>query len=84
MKKTQKKPYSTKEARIKNDYSLINVFDDRKYSMSALGDSTKRLWGREKAKTFGDLLTRWWPSQPHRQVEDMLSTSEVDDMGTRP
>lgn len=79
-----KKPYSAKEARIKNDYSLINVFDDRKYSMSALGDSTKRLWGREKAQTFGDLLTRWWPSQPHRQVEDMLSTSEVDDMGTRP
>ena len=51
--------------------------------MSALGDSTKRLWGIDKASTFGDLLSRWWPSQPHRQVEDMLSTSGVHDMGTR-
>jgi len=78
------KPYSAKEARIKNDYSLINVFDDRKFSMSALGDSSKRIWGRDKAQSFGDLLTRWWPSQPHRQVEDILSTPSVDDMARRP
>ena len=69
---TVSKPYSAKEARIKNDYSLINVFEDRKYSMSALGDSTKRKWTSEKAQTFGDLLSRWWTSKPHRQVEDIL------------
>jgi len=72
------KPYSAKEARIKNDYSLINVFEDRKYSMSALGDSTKRKWV-DKAQTFGDLLSKWWTSKPHRQVEDMLVGGQVDE-----
>ena len=78
------KPYSAKEARIKNDYSLINVFEDRKYSMTALGDSSKRKWGREKAQTFGDLLSKWWTSKPHRQVQDVMGGGQNDDMGNRP
>jgi len=81
---TVMKPYSAKEARIKNDYSLINVFAERQYSISALGDSTKRLWVGEKAKNFGDLLTKWWYSKPHRNIDDILSTPDTHDLVTRP
>ena len=36
------KPYSAKEARMKSDFGLINVFEERKFSISVMGDSNKR------------------------------------------
>jgi hypothetical protein len=74
------KPYSAKEALIRNDPNLINVFEERRFTIKALGDSTKRLWGRILPRTFGDLLTRWYDSHPHQQVEYALmdATDHVD------
>ena len=74
------KPYSAKEARIKKDYSLINVFEERKFSISAFGDSNKRVWGGERPITFGDLLTRWWPSKPHQRLEEQWLHGLINDM----
>ena len=62
-------PYSAKEARIRNDYSLINRFRDRPFSMQPKGDSLKRLWGFTTSRTFGDLLTNWFKSRPHFEIE---------------
>ena len=69
------KPYSAKEALIRNDPNLINVFEERQFTLKALGDSTKRLWGRIVPRTFGDLLTRWYDSHPHQQVEYSLTAA---------
>lgn len=63
------KPYSAKEALIRGKPELINVFRKAPYSLAALGDSTKRLWGATVPKTFGDLLSKWYDSHPHQQIE---------------
>ncbi len=63
------KPYSAREAMIRSDSTLINVFEDRTFTISAKGDSTKRLWSGITPTTFGSLLTDWFESNPHRQVE---------------
>lgn len=63
------KPYSAKEALIRNNPELINVFEERRYTLSALGDSTKRLWGSLIPQTFGDLLSQWYESHPHQSIE---------------
>ena len=63
-----RRPYSLREARIKGDLSLTNVFSNHTYSLNALGVSTKRLWGGETPEKFGDLLNRWYMSTPHQQV----------------
>lgn len=65
---TIRRPYSVREARVRGDLSLTNVFDNHNYTISALGDSTKRLWGTSTPSNFGDLLTEWYPSFPHQQV----------------
>ena len=63
------KPYSAREALIRNDPDLINVFREQSYTMRALGDSTKRLWGSIIPRTFGDLMSRWYDSIPHQHLE---------------
>ena len=65
---TIRRPYSAGEARVRRNMSLMNVFEEFSYTIRPAGDSTKRLWGRQKPRTFGDLLTRWWPSFPHEQL----------------
>jgi len=65
---SHRRPYSAKEARVRNDMSLINVFEEHNYSIQPCGDSTKRLWSGPTPQTFGDLLTQWWTSTPHQQV----------------
>ncbi len=65
------KPYSAKEARAKSDMRLMNVFEERTFSMKALGDSTKRRWRGEKPSTFGDLMHNWYVSTPHRNLEGL-------------
>tara|TARA_R100001086_G_scaffold249206_2_gene188213 strand:- start:544 stop:2577 length:2034 start_codon:yes stop_codon:yes gene_type:complete len=66
---TYKRPYSAKEARVRNDLNLMNQFEEMKFSFSALGDSKKRLWLEQIPITFGDLLNRWFTSTPHRELE---------------
>lgn len=68
--KETRRPISAKEARVKGDFSLMNQFLPRANTFSALGDSTKRLWPHEIPSTFGDLADRWWPSIPHRELEE--------------
>ena len=59
------RPYSIAEARIRGDYSLINVFRVVRASIKALGDSNKRQWAADKPQTFSDLQDRWFTSEPH-------------------
>ena len=73
------KPYSAKEALIRNNPELINVFEERRYTLSALGDSTKRLWGSVIPQTFGDLLSQWYDSHPHQSIE-LISRSGLADV----
>jgi len=61
------KPYSAREAKQKSDYGLINIFEERHYSMSVVGDSTKRVW-ESTPETFGELLTTWFSSKPHESL----------------
>ena len=61
------RPYSLGEAKVRNDYSLINCFRIVDLSISACGDSNKRKWV-EKPKTFGDLLSGWWPSETWEEL----------------
>ena len=65
-----RKPWSAREARVRGDFSLMNVFENRGYAMRALGDSTKRLWLEERPQTFRDLSSRWWESTPHRDLQE--------------
>jgi len=62
-----RQPYSVKQARMKGDLSLTNVFADHKYSIQPAGDLNKRYW-LKRPQTFGDLTENWWPSDPHINV----------------
>ena len=63
-----KKPWSAREARQRSDFSLINVFEERKFTMSAMGDSNKRMWLEGTPATFGDLLNGWYNSKPQERL----------------
>lgn len=56
------RPYSLGEAKVRSDYSLINIFRVVDLSIRPCGDSNKRRWLR-KPQTFGDLLNGWWDSE---------------------
>lgn len=56
------RPYSLGEAKVRSDYSLINLFRIVDVSITPCGDSNKRKWS-EKPQTFGDLIDRWWDSE---------------------
>lgn len=66
---TVNKPWSAREGLIRDNIELINVFEERRFSINAVGDSTKRLWGSVLPTSFGSLLGSWFKSHPHRQVE---------------
>ena len=66
----RRRPISAKEARMKKNFGLMNQFIPRGYRFAALGDSTKRLWPEAIPRSFGDLLEDWWPSTPHRDIEE--------------
>ncbi len=65
---TVNKPLSIRQARIKKDMSLINIFTEQDFTIKATGDSTKRVWSGETPVIFGDLLERWFTSLPHRNL----------------
>lgn len=78
------RPYTAKQARQKGDYGLINVFEDHNFTMTPLGDSTKRLWPNAIPRLFGDLLTTWFPSQTHNKIDIVEHVANLDDMDRRP
>ena len=61
------RPYSLGEAKVRNDYTLVNQFRIVDLSISACGDSNKRQWTK-KPETFGDLLLDWWPSNTWEEM----------------
>ena len=67
--KTVRRPYTAREARQRNDYSLINRFEPRNFTMTPMGDSTKRMWVEATPKLFGDLLSTWFKSTTHEKVD---------------
>ena len=56
------RPFSLGEAKVRSNYELANVFRIVDLKITACGDSAKRKWDH-KPSTFGDLFTRWWPSE---------------------
>lgn len=69
LQKTIRRPYSAKQARVKGDYTLINRFEPFTCSITPMGDSTKRMWGEATPKIFDDLLTAWWKSSSHENID---------------
>lgn len=65
---TVRKPYSAREAKQRGNLDLINVFDDRTFTLSAMGDSNKRRWPGGTPETFGSLLNGWFESKPHERL----------------
>jgi hypothetical protein len=55
------RPYSLGEAKVRNDYTLVNQFRVVNVSISPNGDSNKRRW-EYQPQTFGELMSQWWPS----------------------
>lgn len=76
---TRWQPYTASEARVRGDYSLINRFRENQYSIKTRGDSQKRLWGFNQPRVFADLLTRWYSSRPHQQLETAVRLTELTD-----
>ena len=66
---TVRKPYSVKQAAIKKDFSLINVFEEHTFTITPNGDSNKRMWPYKTPNKFGDLLNQWFPSYPQEKVQ---------------
>lgn len=62
--KTIRRPYSAKEARVRQNLSLMNVFRPVKQTLKVQGDSEKRLWHNRPQK-FNEIVDKWWPSSSH-------------------
>lgn len=61
------KPYSAGESRVRNDFSLLNIFAERSFTLRPFGDSTKRRI-LSRPTTFGDLLTNRYETVPYNTV----------------
>jgi hypothetical protein len=57
------RPLSAKQARMKSNLDLINIFTPQIETMTAFVLSDKRRW-KERPKNFEELSSRWWPSLP--------------------
>jgi len=66
---TVRKPYSVKQAAIKKNFDLINVFESHDFTITPNGDSNKRMWPYEVPEKFGDLLNGWFTSYSHEKVQ---------------
>lgn len=65
---TVTRPVSAKQARIKKDMDLVNVFTPQKETMSAFVISDKRMWIK-RPHTFSELASKWWPSYPLERLK---------------
>ena len=61
------RPISAKQARMKSDLDLINIFTPQNETMSAFVNSDKRRW-LDRPHTFGELKSKWWPSLPQERI----------------
>ena len=61
------RPLSAKQARMKSDFDLINIFLPNKEIITAFVDSDKRRY-TIRPVIFQDLLDRWWPSYPQERL----------------
>jgi hypothetical protein len=73
---TKSRPKSMKEARMRKDYSLINIFEEQEYRMRPFGDSTKRKCPI-RPTTFGDLLTNQFPLVPYESAVEALAWARL-------
>ena len=64
---TVERPLSAKQARMKGDFELINIFTPNIECMTAFVMSDKRRF-IERPKVFQDLLDGWWPSLPQERL----------------
>jgi len=62
------KPITIRQARMKRNLDLINIFVEQDFTIKATGDSSKRVWSGETPVVFGDLMQKWFTSLPHRQL----------------
>ena len=61
------RPLSAKQARMKSDFDLINIFTPQIETMTAFVVSDKRRWTK-RPKTFGELSSKWWKSLPQERI----------------
>ena len=61
------RPLSAKQARMKSDFDLINIFLPNTETITAFVDSDKRRYTKRPV-VFQDLLDRWWPSSPQERL----------------
>lgn len=61
------RPLTAKQARMKSDFGLINIFTPQTETMSAFVVSDKRRF-KERPRIFQDLLDSWWPSLPQERL----------------
>tara|TARA_R110002012_G_scaffold298759_2_gene497392 strand:- start:1045 stop:3036 length:1992 start_codon:yes stop_codon:yes gene_type:complete len=61
------RPLSAKQARMKSDFDLINIFTPQDETMTAFVMSDKRRF-LERPRIFQDLLDKWWPSMPQERL----------------
>lgn len=61
------RPLSAKQARMKSDFDLINIFTPNIETITAFVISDKRRFER-RPRTFQDLLDDWWPSLPQERL----------------
>jgi len=67
VEKTVTRPLSAKQARMKSDFDLINIFTPQIETMTAFVISDKRRF-TESPRVFKDLLEKWWPSLPQERI----------------
>ena len=82
IEKSVYKPYSIKESKVKKDFALVNIFALRSYSISVIGDSTKRIREGNEPQNFGELLNQWFYSKPHKS--NLLHDSLAELMESEP
>jgi hypothetical protein len=62
------RPISAKQARMKSNLDLINIFTPQIETITAFVNSDKRRW-LERPHTFGELQSKWWPSLPLERLK---------------
>ena len=67
VEKVVTRPLSAKQARMKSDFDLINIFTPQIETIGAFVFSDKRIYP-QRPRLFGDLLNQWWPSKPKERL----------------
>lgn len=67
---TRSSPLSLKQARVKKDFSQINIFTEQEYILTPVGSSNKRVYPSDDKlpKTFGALAKKRYQLMSHERV----------------